>query len=172
MSEDQPEALLWRKLYASEAKRNQNLTDPGTEAMRGLFEQIAFYAIIWGLALILVIGVTRCIAWLSPELPWWFGWFGLAATVMSGSLMLILMDSPYGKLWEGRARLWARQYGYPVILLLGIGLALIWESTEAQQTVEAQAQRAAMTACGQIPTCIRMAERMNQGNDVLSYLPR
>lgn len=172
MPDKQSEPLHWQKLYSDEAKRNRELTDFKTEASRGLFELAAFYAIIWGIALASSLVITHSIAWLMPALPQWLALFPIFSTLLIVGGILIFFDSLRGKQWEVRVKLWARQYGYPITLLLGIGLAWLWESTTGQYTIEAQAQRAAMKACAQIPSCVQMAETLNQGNGVLYYLPQ
>jgi cytochrome c biogenesis protein CcdA len=172
MANEQSDEQFLLRLCSNEAKQNRKRTDMKTEVVRDLFELVAFYAIVWGAALSFVLAVTHCIAWFCPTLPAWFGWIGLGATLSSAAGAFIFFGSSPGKRWEERVRLWAKQYGYPITLLIGVGLALVWESTTGQQTDQALARRAAMEACRRIPYCIRMAEGMNQGNDVLTYLPR
>ncbi|MCZ8377032.1 MAG: hypothetical protein O9342_16790 [Beijerinckiaceae bacterium] len=156
-----------------EELKENNAFDPRVRAFRDLFDLMAFYA-LQGLILL---GLLFVLVFVGGPLAREQGWpngaalVGFLAIVLAAAIALqVSFQGDNGRKRERWLRLQAR--AFMPIIVAGIAFAggWYWRHANPPDQSRADAERAAFRACGQLPVCIQLANRLNAGNDVRQYI--
>lgn len=150
-------------------------SDPATDAMRSLFELFVFYVLLAAIAFAAAYFLESVLQALLPDIERRRSLVaGLSAV---GFLVTLIVINRSFDSWEGGKRkrqlqTMARRYGYPITLAVGVFAGWQVHDYSLRNSEAAQQQRAAYMACSQMPMCVRIASRLNMGNDVSGDLTR
>ena len=140
-------------------------------AFSGLFGEVTYWAIFWSGPIAVGWAVATIFdRFISPA----YAKLGFIACIVSGLSAAVALsfgsNSNAGKAIALRIRCFILRNGILVALVIGVFAGWIWRANYVPDRDRADAEYAALLACRQIPTCLQLAKRENEFNEVDFYL--
>ncbi|AZO09711.1 hypothetical protein EJ074_11815 [Mesorhizobium sp. M3A.F.Ca.ET.080.04.2.1] len=134
----------------------------------GLFELLTQYVMIGAVAYLVAEAASYVFALISPKWSLWAGLAAFAGTILAINLG---MDGDAGRRRKEWLAATARKYVHFATLAVGLLIGGAYHGYTERTSWEGEAKQATLAACADIPACLSLAQRYNQGNDVAQYLP-
>lgn len=153
------------------ARSTEGPAPPESTGLAGIFELLAYYALLLVLAVLIAAIAAQAASALGTSLD------RKSETAVAGAIVLVALvalnwhfDSLPGQRRRDALRGIAKGWAYPMTLLAGLWLGWQWRHHNAPDPAMEQAQRIAASTCGQIAFCLAQAQRIAGGLDLGQYV--
>lgn len=145
----------------------------GKEPVRELFELTAFYLLIGVVAFGVAYAANHAGNLFLPDAVKHTRWYaaGLLLVFFLAALAINLsFDGDRGAVRKQRWQGAAREYGYPLTLIVGLYAGYQYYEYSYRNSYEGEAHHATLAACADLPACLKLARDYNSGDDVEQFL--